>query len=74
MVLEVTALEDMNANAFVSVLFNDKNQIYCRKSLPGEPPDAVAARVILKGDLLLFDTGRDTSDLLRPNTASYGGG
>lgn len=70
MLLEVTAIEDLHAGAFVSLLFNDSNQIYCRKSLSQELPDAVAARVILKGDPIT-DTGRDTADLLRPSTASY---
>jgi hypothetical protein len=50
MLLEVTAIEDLHAGASVSLLFNDSNQIYCRKSFPTELPDAVAARVILKGD------------------------
>ena len=74
MLLEVTAIEDLHAGAFVSLLFNDSNQIYCRKSLSQELPDAVAARVILKGDPITFDTGRDTADLLRPSTASYAAG
>jgi hypothetical protein len=74
MLLEVTAIEDLHAGASVSLLFNDSNQIYCRKSFPTELPDAVAARVILKGDSITFDTGRNTTDLLRPSTASYVGG
>jgi hypothetical protein len=71
MVFKVTALEYLDAAASVSVLFNDNNQIYCRKSLPGEPPDAIAARVIVKDDSVDFDTGRDTNDLLRPRPAAY---
>jgi hypothetical protein len=74
MLLEVTAIEDLHAGASVSLLFNDSNQIYCRKSFPTELSDAVAARVILKGDSITFDTGRNTTDLLRPSTASYVGG
>ena len=67
MLLEATAMEDLHTGAFVSLLFNDSNQIYCRKSSPGELPDAVAARVILKGDSITFDAGRNTTDLLRPS-------
>jgi hypothetical protein len=66
MVFQVRALEYINATAPISVLFNDNGQIYCRKILSGEPPDAIAARVIVKDDLVVFDTGRDTSDLLHP--------
>ena len=66
MVFEVETLEDIDADTFVSILFNNSNRIYCRKSLPGEPSDAITARVTRKGDLLIFDTGRDTNDLLHP--------
>ena len=66
MVFEVKTLVDMDAGTFVSVLFDNSNQIYCWKALPGEPPDAITARVTREGDLLIFDTGRDTNDLLRP--------
>jgi hypothetical protein len=66
MAFKVTALEDINDAASVSVLFNDNGQIYCRKIRPGEPPDAIAARVIMKNDSVVFDTGRDTNDLLHP--------
>jgi hypothetical protein len=55
------------------MLFTDYSRVYCRKSLPREAPDALAARVILKGDLVIFDTARNTSDLLRPRSASYKG-
>lgn len=66
MVFKVTALEDINDAASVSVLFNDHGQIYCRKIRPGEPPDAIAARAIMKNEPVVFDTGRDTGDLLHP--------
>jgi hypothetical protein len=68
MVFEVKTLADMDAGTLVSVLFDNSNQIYCRKTLPEEPPDAITARVTREGDLLIFDTGRDTNDLLRPRT------
>ena len=66
MVLNVTAIEDLHAGEFVSLLFNDSNKIVARKSSAGESPDAIAAREILNGDSLVFDTGRNTTDLLRP--------
>ena len=66
MVLNVTAIEDLHAGEFVSVLFNDSNKIMARKS-----SDAIAAREILKGDSLVFDTGRNTADLLRPGSRIF---
>lgn len=66
MILTVIALEDIKAHAFVSLLFNDGSRVLCRNSLPKEDPDAIAAREILSGDSLVFDTGRSTTDLLRP--------
>ncbi len=68
MVLNVTAIEDLHAGEFVSLLFNDSNKIVARKSSAGELPDAIAAREILNGDSLVFDTGRNTTDLLRPGS------
>jgi len=64
MVLNVTAIEDLHAGDFVSVLFNDSNKIVARKSSGGESPDAIAAREILNGDSLVFDTGRNTTDFI----------
>jgi hypothetical protein len=71
MVLKVTAVEDIRATGFVSVLFHDINQVSCRNSHASEPPDAIAARDIAKGESVIFDTGRHTRDLLRPGTAFY---
>jgi hypothetical protein len=73
MLLKVTALEDIQSSAFVSLLFHDSNQIYCRNSTASERPDAIAARNIAKGESIDFDTGRNTSALLRPSTGFYGG-
>ena len=71
MQLAVTTNENLNPGDFVSLLFNDSNQVRCRKSLAKEMPDAVAARVILEGESIIFDTGRNTPDLMRPGTKSY---
>ncbi len=71
MILEVIALENIKGGESVSVLFND-NQIHCRKRLPAEPPDAKAARNIVKGEIISFDTGRNTKDLLRPAKNAFG--
>ena len=71
MVLNITATEDLHAGEFVSLLFNDSNKIYARKSISMELPDAIAAREILKGDSIVFDTGRNTIDLLRPSSTAY---
>ena len=73
MVLKVTAIEEIQASGFVSLLFNDSNQVYCRSSSASEPPDAIAARKIAKGESVVFDTGRNTTDLLRPSTGAYAG-
>ena len=71
MVLKVVAIESIEPMAFVSLLFNDSNQISCRKSLPSEPPDAIAGRRIGKGESITFDSGQNTDDLLRPHTKHY---
>ena len=71
MVLKVVAIENMKPMAFVSLLFNDSNQISCRKSLPSEPPDAIARRRIANGESITFDSGQNTNDLLRPGTEHY---
>lgn len=71
MVLKVVAIENMKPMAFVSLLFNDGNQVSCRNSLSFEPPDAIARRHIANGESLTFDSGQDTNDLLRPHTAHY---
>jgi len=72
MVLKVTATEDIRIGESISLLFNDSNQIYARQSGSKESPDAIAARDILKGETIVFDTGRKTSDLLRPRGSVYG--
>ena len=71
MVLSVTASEDLRARDLVTLLFNDNNVIYARKGSRNERPDAIAAREIVKGEALLFDTGRDTIDLQRPGSQFY---
>ena len=71
MVLSVTATENLHARDLVTLLFNDSNVVYARKSLPDERPDAIAAREIPEGDALLFDTGRNTLDLRRPGSRFY---
>ena len=71
MILKVLALENIKGGESVSVLFNDSNQIHCRKSLASESADGIAARKIVKGEFIIFDTGRNTSDLLRPGSTAY---
>ena len=71
MILKVIAIENIEPLALVSLLFNDSNQVSCRKSLPSEPPDAVARRRIADGESITFDSGQNTDDLLRPRTEDY---
>ena len=71
MILKVIAIEIIEPMALVSLLFNDSNQITCRKSLPSEPPDGIARRRIADGEFITFDSGQNTDDLLRPRTAHY---
>ena len=71
MILKVIAIEIIEPMALVTLLFNDSNQIYCRKSLPSEPPDAIAKRSIARGESITFDSGQNTDDLLRPRTQDY---
>jgi len=71
MLLKIVAIERIVPMAFVSLLFNDSNQISCRKSLPAEPPDAIARRYIAKGESITFDSGQNTDDLFRPHTEHY---
>jgi hypothetical protein len=71
MVLNVTATEDLRARDLVTLLFNDSNLIYARKTSSNEQPEAIAAREIVKGEALVFDTGRDTVDLRRPGGHFY---
>lgn len=70
MILKVTALEPIKAGSSISLLFND-HQVRCRASRPSEPPDAIARHVISEGDTIVFDSGRDTDDLLRPRAEHY---
>jgi hypothetical protein len=71
MVLKVVAIESLEPMSFVSLLFNDTNQISCRKSLPSEPPDAIARRQIANGESVTFDSYQHTDDLLRPREKDY---
>ena len=71
MILKVVAIESIEPMALVSLLFNDTNQICCRKSLPSEPPDAIAGRRIANGESVTFDSGQYTNDLLRPRKEHY---
>jgi hypothetical protein len=71
MILKVIAIEIIEPMTLVSLLFNDSNQISCRKSLPSEPPDAIARRRITNGESITFDSGQNTHDLLRPPTKYY---
>ena len=71
MVLIATAIEDLRRGAFISILFNDSNQIHARQSVKEELPDAIAARDIGKGESITLDTGRATGDLLRPGSWAY---
>ena len=71
MILRVIAIESIEPMALVSLLFNDGKHICCRKSLPSEPPDAIARRRIANGEAIIFDSGQNTDDLLRPRTEYY---
>ena len=71
MILKVIAIESIEPMDLVSLLFDDSNQVSCRKSLPSEPPDGVARRRIADGEFITFDSGQNTDDLLRPRTAHY---
>ena len=71
MILKVIAIERIEPTALVSLLFNDGKQISCRKSLPCEPPDAIARRPIANGESITFDSGQNTDALLRPHTEHY---
>jgi hypothetical protein len=71
MILRVIAIESIEPLALVSLLFNDSNPIFCRKSLASEPPDAIAKRPIAYGESVTFDSGQNTNDLLRPHTKHY---
>jgi hypothetical protein len=71
MILKIIAIESIEPMTLVSLLFNDSNQISCRKSLPSEPPDAIAKRSIARGESITFDSGQNTDDLLRPGTKDY---
>ena len=71
MIFKVIAIESIDPMDLVSLLFNDSNQVSCRKILPSEPPDAVARRRIADGESITFDSGQNTDDLLRPRTEDY---
>ena len=71
MVLTVIALEDIRPHGFVSLLFDDGGRLLCRKGFPREPPDAIAARYIARGESITFDSGKNTEDLLRPRPELY---
>ena len=71
MKLKLIAIENIEPMTLVTLLFNDSNQISCRKSFPSEPPDAIAKRHIAKGESITFDSGQKTDDLLRPHTKDY---
>ena len=71
MILKVIAIESIEPMDLVSLLFDDSNQVSCRKSLPSEPPDGIARRRIADGEFITFDSGQNTDDLLRPGTKDY---
>lgn len=70
MILKVTSTENLEAGNFVLLLFSD-SEVRCRRCFGSEPPDAIARRDIAAGETIVFDSGQDTDDLLRPGSHAY---
>jgi len=66
LLLELTAIEYRRIGASISLLSNDSNRICAFQSESRVSPDAIAVRDILNDETLVFDTGPNTNDLLRP--------
>ncbi len=65
MVWRVKAVDDLMSGDFVEFVPDEDGKLSCKKALKLESLSAVAARNIIKGETLTFDTTDDTRDLER---------
>jgi hypothetical protein len=66
MLWEIKAAEDLKTGDFVEfVTDQDGSKLSCKKALKPESITAMAARDVVKSEMLTFDTDNDTKDLAK---------
>jgi hypothetical protein len=65
MLWEIKATEDLKTGDFVELITDQDGKLSCKKALKPELITAMAARNVVKGEMLTFDTNHDTKDLAK---------
>jgi hypothetical protein len=66
MLWKIKATEDLSSGDFVEFVVTDINgKLSCKDAIKPESITAMTARNIVEGEMLSFDTERDTKDLKR---------
>jgi hypothetical protein len=65
MLWEIKAAEDLKTGDFVELVTDQHGKLSCKKALKPELITAMAARDIVAGEMLTFDTDDDTKDLAK---------
>ncbi len=65
MLWEIEAAEDLKTGDFVEFVTDQHGKLSCKKALKPELITAMAARNVVKDEMLIFDTDHDTKDLAK---------
>jgi len=65
MLWEIKAGEDLKTGDFVEFVTDQHGKLSCKKALKPELITAMAARNVVKDEMLIFDTDHDTKDLAK---------
>ena len=65
MLWKIKATEDLSSGDFVEFVTDINGKLSCKEAIKPESITAVTARNIVEGEMLSFDTKRDTKDLVR---------
>lgn len=65
MLWKIKATEDLSSGVFVEFVTDINGKLSCKEAIEPESIIAMTARDIVEGEMLNFDTERDTKDLVR---------
>ena len=65
MLWKIKATEDLSFGDFVEFVTDINGKLSCKEAIKPESITAVTARNIVEGEMLSFDTERDTKDIKR---------
>ena len=65
MLWEIEAAEDLKTGDFVEFVTDQHGKLSCKKALKPELITAMAARNVVKDEMLIFDTDHNTKDLAK---------